>query len=347
MLAPWVRQQLLYADPLRDGFVPKGSDVRDFSIICGEADGLHHVFYIDVRHGKSSRRPDNMHYIGHATTRDLVTWEVLEPALFIAPGTWEGAHVFAPHVVRIEPAPRLDRLVGGPARYAMFYVGQPSSLSQSLGMALSTDLTRWVRYEGNPILHPGNFDWAYWSRSTLANCRDPHVMTLGATHYLYYTALRADADACIAAARSTNLEDWTDLGPVLTMPVAESSPGMTESACVHEMPGGSGGFVLFYTQGGATRYSISDDPLKFDNPSSDSVLVEGLWGLELVERRAAQWLVALFRAQSAERPGAIVFGIISWSGGKPRFSSVKTPGDLAQFRTSMTSPPAAKSGTAR
>ena len=67
--AQWVVSQVVSDNPLRDGFVPKGSDLRDFSIVYDK--GRYHLFYIDIRHGKSSRRPDNMTFIGHASTPDF------------------------------------------------------------------------------------------------------------------------------------------------------------------------------------------------------------------------------------------------------------------------------------
>ena len=220
VLAPWVRNQVVGDNPLRDGFVPNGSDLRDFSIVYDN--GRYHVFYIDVRHGKSSRRPDNITFIGHASTPDFQHYEVHEPMMHIVPGTWEGGHIGPPYVFPIAPNRRLDNLAGVSVRFVAVYTAISRSLAQSMGMAFSNDLHHWVRYDGNPILQPAHFDWAVWSRTTLSNCRDPHVLQLSDQYILYYTALQRDGDMCIAAAQSTNLEDWKDLGPVHTRPFARS-----------------------------------------------------------------------------------------------------------------------------
>jgi len=316
-LAPWLSKQVAASDPLRDGFVPIGSDLRDFSIIKHEQ--TYHVYYTDVRHGKSSRRPDNLHYVGHASTANFTDWQVHRPALFIAPGTWEGAHIWAPYVFAIEPSKRFNRLAGIPVRFVMMYTGLSASLTQSLGMAFSSDLHHWVRYDGNPAWQPVGCDWACWSKTRLANCRDPHVLKCGDRYLMYYTALRNDADCCVALAESTDLENWRDCGPVLTRPIAERSPGITESSCVHPI---GDRYVLFYSQDESTRYCISDNPYHFESGEPDPVLVKEHWGIEVVERKGEQWLVALFRRSSDGSPGALFWGVIRWNGEKPQFSLV-------------------------
>ena len=74
ILAPYLEQHITSKNPIRDGFLPVGSDFRDFTVV--ENRGTFHAFYIDVRHGKHSRRPDNPFYNGHASTEDFMTWEI-------------------------------------------------------------------------------------------------------------------------------------------------------------------------------------------------------------------------------------------------------------------------------
>jgi hypothetical protein len=325
VLAPWVKSQVVNDNPLRDGFVPKGSDLRDFSIVYDK--GRYHVFYIDVRHGKSSRRPDNFTFIGHASTSDFQDYEVHEPMMHIVPGTWEGGHIGPPYVFPIEGNSRLDEMAGFSVRFVSIYTGISASLAQSMGMAFSSDLRRWVRYDGNPILQPAHFDWAVWSRTTLSNCRDPSVLQLKNRYILYYTALQKDGDMCVAAAESTNLEDWKDLGPVHTRPFCEVSPAMLESSCVHPI---GDKFVLFYTQKGGTRYVISDNPTKFPNDEA-TMLIEGYWNVELVKKLGNRWLTGVFKAQTATEPGRFFVGIVAWDGYQPTFTLAEKPEDIAPF----------------
>lgn len=323
-LAPWLLNHTVHKDSIRNGFIPKGSDIRDFSIIKNKH--TYHVFYTDVRHGKSSRRPDNIHFVGHASTSNFTDWQVHRPALFIAPGTWEGGHIWAPYVFAIAPNERFDQLTGISVRFVMMYTGLSATLTQSLGMAFSSDLHNWVRYDGNPAWQPVGCDWAHWSKTRLANCRDPHVLALNDRYLMYYTALRSDADSCVALAESTDLENWQDRGPVLTRAIAEQSPGMTESACVHPI---GDRYVLFYSQDESTRYCLSESPYRFETGVEDPSLIKDFWGLEVVEQISGRWLVTLFRRQTNQRPGALFLGIIEWEGTTPHFTLIQK-GDAIQ-----------------
>ena len=324
--ADWVKDRATSRHPLRDGFAPKGSDLRDFSIVRGR--GRYHAFYIDKMHGKSGRHADNLLFIGHSSTADFQSWQVHTPALVVAPGTWEGGHVAAPHVFSVPNRPRLSRLAGIRVRFVMMYTGISANFAQSLGMAFSADLHHWVRYDGNPLLQPAHFEWACWRRNRLANCRDAHVLPRRGRYLLYYTALRTDGDCCIAAAASADLENWRDCGPVFTLPFVEASPAMIESSCVHPA---ARRFALFYTRAGGTWVTLSNDPLRFDARAEQTLLIENYWGLEVVRRRANRWLVALFRAQTAERGGALFLGVLTWTATRPRLKLARRPGDIAEF----------------
>ena len=328
VLADFLKTRLATDDPVRDGFAPRGSDLRDFSVIRGH-DGRYHVFFIDVMHGKSSRAPDNYTFLAHASTPDFTRWQVHKPALYVAPGTWEGGHISAPYVFRPHTQTALTReRYGVAAEYVMIYTGISLTVTQSLGMAMSEDLLHWTRYDGNPILQPAHFGWALWRRDRLANCRDPHVLQLNGWYALYYTALQADGDPCVAAAESENLENWRDLGPVLALPFVEVSPAMIESACVH--PKGDR-YVMFYTRAGGTWYSVSDDPLHFEYGGDDSRLIEDHWGLEVIERKDEEWLVALFRRQTEARGGALFLGRLRWDGLRARVELIRDKAELARF----------------
>jgi hypothetical protein len=328
VLAPWVRNAVLGNDPLRDGFVPQGSDLRDFSIVHDK--GRYHVFYIDIRHGKSSRQPDNFTFIGHASTPDFQHYEVHEPMMHVVPGTWEGGHIGPPYVFPVARNTRFGKMAGFPVRFVCVYTGISGSLAQSTGMAFSNDLFHWVRYDGNPILQPAHFGWAVWSRTTLSNCRDPFVLQLKDRYLLYYTALQKDGDMCVAAAESANLEDWKDLGPVHVRPFSEVSPAMLESSCVH---GIGDRFVLFYTHKGGTRYVISDSPTRFPNREAD-MLIAGYWNLELIKKLDNRWLVGVFKAQTASDVGRLFLGILTWQDYRPTFTLAKRPEDIAIFLAS-------------
>lgn len=320
ILAPYLTRTTATDDPIRDGFVPVASDLRDFTVVAYR--GRYHVFYIDIRHGKHSRRPDNPFFIAHCSTRDFMTWDIHEPPILPVAGTWEGGRTGAPYVFPVRRSARLDDVAGIPVRFVMFYTGLSRRLCQSLGMAFSSDLMHWVRYDTNPVFQPANLDWAEWSRDRLSNCRDPHVMKLGRRYILYYTALQKDGDPCVAAAESTDLENWRDRGPVLALPFAAPMPAMLESSCVHPL---GDRFVLSYTQHEGTWISVSDDPFRFEE---GAMLVKGFWAMEKVAVKGNRWLVAFFRQHTKTRPGALFLGIIRWSGSTPSFKMCRSRKDL-------------------
>jgi len=331
LLAPWLEKHVAADDPLRHGFVPCGSDLRDFSIIFDR--GCWHVFYIDLRHGKSSRRPDNFTFIGHASTTNFQQWTVHEPALHIVPGTWEGGHIGPAHVVPVKNNRSFNDKAGYRVRFVMIYTGISRSLAQRTGMAFSRDLFRWDRYEGNPVLEPEHFGWALWARGSMSNCRDPYVLQHRGRYILYYTALRKDGQACIAAAGSSDLENWRDLGPVLTRPASlHRSPAMLESACVHPL---GRRYVLFYSYEGHTWFTISSNPERFD--SAGERLVEGLWGLKVVKATRDRWLVAFFRESTGKVGGAALFSGRDFGRSFARFPMRKIYGVSASRRPATTS----------
>ncbi len=246
ILAPYLEQHITSKNPIRDGFLPVGSDFRDFTVV--ENRGTFHAFYIDVRHGKHSRRPDNPFYNGHASTEDFMTWEIHRPPLLPIDGTWEGGRVGAPFVFPVSGLRNLEAMAGHKVRFVMIYTGLSERLCQSLGMAFSEDCMHWTRYDTNPAFQPVNLEWAEWSKTTLSNCRDPHELKIGKNYFLYYTALMRNGDPCVAAAESTNLEDWTDRGPILGREFGDVMPAMLESACVYPI---GKKYVLTYPHGGS------------------------------------------------------------------------------------------------
>ena len=323
ILASYLLKQTVSDNPIRDGFVPIGSDLRDFSIVRDR--GRYHVFYLDLFHRKHTRRADNPFFIAHASTRDFMNWDLHEPALQPVAGTWDAGRVGCGYAFPVAPSKRLDEVAGIRVRFVMMYLGYSRRLCQSIGMAFSDNLTDWVRYDTNPVFQPVHLDWAEWSRDRLSNCRDPHVLKIGRRYMLYYTALQKDGDVCIAAADSTDLQNWRDLGPVIHRSIGSPTPAMLESSCVHAL---GRNFVLTYTHKGGTWLSVSDDPLHFEK---GRMFVKGYWGMEQVRVKGNRWLVAFFRKHTHSRPGALFLGVIAWRGTSPSFKLCRSRRDVAPF----------------
>lgn len=298
-------------DFVRNGYAPRGTDLRDFGVVRRE--DVFHLFFTDFRVNASSKTAHQGTILGHVSTCDLIDWEVHPVALQVDPGHWDGYHAWSPNVFEWKGV------------YHLFYTGQIETLSQAIGFATSTDLVTWTRYPGNPVLHPGFFDWSIWSRTHQSDCRDPHVMRLGDEFVLYYTALKNDGEPCVAAAKSPNLVDWEDCGSVYSfLPTPPVSPLALESSCVHER---GDGYVLFFSHNYGTNYVLGDDPLHFPREPYKVAWPNHL-GIELVARKGDRWLVSAFRQAKQNRPARLYFGILDWSKPEPAVEIVPDRGTM-------------------
>lgn len=177
----------------------------------------HHVFYLQAP--RSLEDPVLRHRnatIGHAVSRDLVTWEVLPDALGTGPpGSWDDLATWTGSVFRDGDG------------WAMLYTGisrGDDGQVQRIGLARSDDLIAWRRHAGNPVIvaDPARYetlDLAAWYEEAW---RDPSVHQLPGTRDLvaFLTARARDGDPArrgvIAAARARqgSPEAWEVLDPV-------------------------------------------------------------------------------------------------------------------------------------
>ena len=315
-VAPWMLEPET-DDYVRDGFAPRGTRIGDFCLIWRNDEC--HFFYIDARLNQHSRTWGHALHFGHAVTKDFAHWRVLEPALFIDPGHWDGRAIWAPNLIERN------------GTYYMFYTGLSATLSQAIGVAVSDDLIHWQRYYGNPVLSPGGFDWCHWSRETLANCRDPHVLQRRNECVLYYTALCKTGEVCVAAAKSANLFDWTDCGPVIRfLPDSKASPLALESSCVHKV---GRKYLLCYSHDDAILINFSKSHLSFDPRDSIPVL-KGYLALEKVAelgQSGRTWLVAFFNRVKKGRPSRLFFGTLDLRPANPRITLISSRKEMAQI----------------
>jgi len=121
--------------------------VWDFWLVSDPADGRYHWFFLYA--SRALHEPDLRHLragIGHGVSADLVHWERVSDALvhgdapsFDQTATWTGSVIH-----------------GSDGRWYMFYTGTTQTaggaLLQQVGLAISTDLHRWVKHDGNPVV---------------------------------------------------------------------------------------------------------------------------------------------------------------------------------------------------
>jgi glycosyl hydrolase family 43 len=187
---------------------PRPYQAKDFTIVKRGA--LFHVFYTRTNMDEPSQSELDL---GHATSTDLYFWEQQPPVLHVRPGSWDDSRVWAPHVV--------ER--GGV--YYMFYTGvsdRPTMLlHQRTGLAVSTDLVTWNRFD-YPVLACADVPWTvcdtlnFWG----GNFRDPFVMAdpFASRGWLMLYAAKASSDAehmvVGLAASKGNPRAWYDVMPL-------------------------------------------------------------------------------------------------------------------------------------
>jgi hypothetical protein len=195
-------------------------------------DSLYHLFYL---------RGNPAVNIGHATTTDFVHWQLQPPVL--SPGTWDTV-LWAPWLVKPANA----------SGWFMYYTGVNTQGAQQTGIAFSNDLLNWVKY-GDPVYHPDT-SWAVWNSDTFCHGRDPHVMEIDGTYYMFVTAQHEWYKGAVACATSPDLIHWTDAGFIYL----HNSWHMLESVFILRR---NGLFHMFFTEEAVNGTSHMSSPTLF------------------------------------------------------------------------------------
>ncbi len=322
-----MRFQLYHHPPtdiLDKGFRPIGGSLADFCVVHHE--GRDHFFYIERRLQEGTPFfPGHEIYFGHASTPDLFTWEVHDPVMLIRPGTWEEGHVWAPFIITEG------------REHLMFYTGLNRHLSQDLGIASSTDLFEWKRWESNPISPCKDAAWAAWWTDDIASCRDPHLVRHDGRVWMVYTANTREGAACLALTSTTDYRQWTDHGPILVGNPAGYEPrlwgghlqGSLESANLSYR---NGRWVLIVNssirdkgRGGWIVQSDRIDRFRFDQLQP---FWEGAGCVEVVRDRGDESLLAGLAG------GHLKFGVVDWSKPIPSARFVASREELSEWQAS-------------
>jgi len=205
-------------------FSREGEYVKDYYVFR-EGDTFH-LFYNVGNAGETQQwfEAGNEKAFGHATSKDLKTWEHHPRILEAVPGSWEGMVVSAPSIIKHD------------GTYYMFYTGFDDRVpgKQTVGLATSKDLFNWERHPGNPVYEAP--EWAERRPDGWIDCRDSHVVRYGDEFLLFTMVTTEDGKGAIALASSKNLIDWEDLGPAVVTFKEPESPRVFE----HE-----GSFYMF------------------------------------------------------------------------------------------------------
>jgi hypothetical protein len=182
--------------------------------------------------------------IGLARSHDLLHWSLTEPILSPAGGApWESGGLYRPDLM-------LDR-----GTYYLYYNAKTGSLPKSqgggwheqTGVATSTNLSRWTRYAGNPILRNGVRGSATWpADNSLRNrqppapdqrdsrfASNPYVVKNGSRYAMFYYGLgyQRPGHACELLALGDGPLHFTKTPEVL---VDSGPPGSIDETHAHK-----------------------------------------------------------------------------------------------------------------
>ena len=222
-------------------FSREGEYVKDYYVFL-EGDTFH-LFYNVGNAGQSQQwfEAGNEKAFGHATSKDLKTWQHHPRVLEVVPGTWEGMVVSAPSIIYHE------------GLYYLFYTGFDDRVpgKQTIGLATSKDLFAWTRHPGNPVYVAP--EWAVGRPDGWIDCRDSHVLKYGDEFLLFTMVTTKEGKGAIALASSKNLTEWKDLGPAVVTFKEPESPRVFEHG---------GSFYMFISSAHGKQMLRTKDPKK-------------------------------------------------------------------------------------
>lgn len=195
---------------------------------------VHHAFFL--RASRALQDPFRRHrhpYIGHATSRDLVNWELQPDALAISDSpAWDSWTTWTGSVTRDESG-----------TWWMFYTGtsrEDGGDIQRVGAAVSSDLFAWTKVDASPLTEAApewyeELDYEVWHDQAW---RDPWVFKHEDEWHMFVTARAKTGDrlgrGVVGHAVSKNLTEWTVLPPLTK---TDSGFGQMEVVQVEEIDG--------------------------------------------------------------------------------------------------------------
>ena len=281
----------------------------------------YHLYYLRAPRSLGDAGLRHTHAtIGHATSRDLVTWEVQPEALAPDPDGWDDLALWTGSVVRDD-----DGL------WRMYYTAINTHRGhvlkdQRVGMVVSDDLTTWRRVGDRPVLDVDTRWYKSLDEDPTASetWRDPLVFRdPGGDGWHMLVCARAGGaapndDGVLAHARSRDLVAW-ECGPPLCAPGAGF--GQLEVAQVQQV---DGQWILVFTchpqemtderrerSGDYCTWSVPGASMlgPWDVDRARPFLAEpDLFAAPLVRRRDGGWALVGFR--NTEPQGVLAFEIM-------------------------------------
>jgi len=300
------------AEPIRFDFEQRyfldpGRIASDHTLLFHE--GRYHLFFTVGNQGEGWMLPGNMIDFGHATSTDLIHWEIEDPVMTTLPDTWRNRNLWAPHIVQ-----------GSDGLFRMYYTGVDSAIVQQSGLATSTDLYTWVDADPDSVYHPSP-TWAAWEYGTWSNGRDPFVIQVDNVYAMFTTAsirpgyLGLGNRGALSMAFSVDGEHFTDPGAPLFI---NDSYLVLESSHMYRQ---GGLYYLFYHEQNipGVSYMVSPTPFEGWNKNTAHVLEAEGFAPEVVQGDRDLFYT---RVKDAMWKGESILGVkidpLRWNGATPQ-----------------------------
>jgi len=177
-------------------FKEPGFYIRDHCFIT--KNGEYHLFYIRGKNEKSFSLQKDLN-VGHASTFDFKYWKIHRPINVCG----------SPYVIEF---------------HKKFYMFTPcvSDLpvkERSIVLHWSEDLFNWEPYLKTKIIHypSSKFYLHDIGKEKGTHYRDFHIIKYKRKFVMFYTAMTKKHLGCVAAAISSDLLKWRDIGPILAV----------------------------------------------------------------------------------------------------------------------------------
>ena len=179
---------------------PPGMDTWDYWFL--QRDGVYHAYYLQAMTGLGPAKHGNQH-VGHAVSRDLVSWTNLGPALVPIHGTWNDLSIATGSTVEFE------------GKGWMVFTGRGSKIS-GIGLAESRDLVHWQKVGDGPVAPLGQAFDAEWDGQPVKwrALADPYLYPEPIDGW-FYLVINSIIDGeplysrgCLTTMRSKDLKTW-------------------------------------------------------------------------------------------------------------------------------------------
>jgi hypothetical protein len=250
------------------GWFPTDFGLKDHHIFWH--DGYYYLISIYVAPDENS--PFVQDRFAYARSKDLCEWEQLPFVLSKrVPGRWDEQAIWAPFV-------HYENGI-----YYLYYTGVIEDVTQSILLATSNDPSDPSTWQPQDMVFQPDHPGMTWQEGRWSDCRDPTVVKIEDTYYLFYTAKDVNGSIIGLATSQTPTGPWEDHGSILGSggEVMIESPTLVQYGDL---------FYLFYNHSKQGEYfRIGKDPA---GPWGEPTPFQPGWAHEIWQDPQNNWFAS-------------------------------------------------------